>query len=76
MQVVIRNFEDFELIVSDNGIGIDEKILKARSKRHVGLNIMRERASRIGARVAIETVDPALYPSGTTVRLTIPAESR
>ena len=76
VQVVIRNFEDFELIVSDNGIGIDEKILKARSKRHVGLNIMRERASRIGARVAIETVDPALYPSGTTVRLTIPAESR
>ncbi len=76
VQVAIKNFDDFELDVSDNGIGIDEKILKARSKRHVGLNIMRERASRIGAVVSVETVSPALYRTGTTVRLVIPEAAR
>ena len=76
VQVAINNSASFELTVTDNGIGIDEKLLQSRSKRHVGLNIMRERASRIGARVSIEKADPTLYPSGTTVRLTISAESR
>ena len=76
VQVAINNSASFELTVTDNGIGIDEKLLQSRSKRHVGLNIMRERASRIGASVSVEKADPALYPSGTTVRLTISAESR
>ena len=76
VQVDIRNADDFELLVSDNGIGIDENILKARSKRHVGLNIMRERASRIGAIVSVESAEAGPYRSGTTVRLVIPQEAR
>ncbi|MDO4936452.1 MAG: histidine kinase [Sutterellaceae bacterium] len=74
--VSIRNEDDFELSVSDNGIGIDEDILKERSKRHVGLNIMKERSSRIDAAVTVGPVDPALFASGTTVRLLISAETR
>ncbi len=76
VQVDVRNEEDFELAVSDNGIGIDEGILKARSKRHVGLSIMRERASRIGAVVSVEPVAAELYRNGTTVRLVIPQVAR
>lgn len=74
--VSIRNEDDFELSVSDNGIGIDEDILKERSKRHVGLNIMKERSSRIDAAVTVGPVDPALFAIGTTVRLLISAETR
>ncbi len=74
--VSIRNEDDFELSVSDNGVGIDEDILKERSKRHVGLNIMKERSSRIDAAVTVGPVDPALFTSGTTVRLLISAETR
>lgn len=74
--VTIRNDDDFEMTVSDNGIGIDEDILKKRSKRHVGLNIMKERASRINAEVTVGPVDRALFSSGTTVRLLISAETR
>ena len=39
--------------VTDNGCGIDMELLKQRGKRHVGMNIMRERAEKIGASVAI-----------------------
>lgn len=74
--VRIRNEDDFEMTVSDNGIGIDEDILKERSKRHVGLNIMKERASRINAHVSVGQVDRHLFSSGTTVRLLISGETR
>ena len=74
--VTIRNDDDFEMTVSDNGIGIDEDILKERSKRHVGLNIMKERASRINAQVSVGQVDRELFTTGTTVRLLISADTR
>ena len=74
--IEVVNGEDFVLSVSDNGIGINEEILQERSKRHVGLKIMRERASRIGAQVSVSPVDKALYPSGTTVRLEIGRDKR
>ena len=74
--VTIRNDDDFEMTVSDNGIGIDEDILKERSKRHVGLNIMKERASRINAQVSVGQVDRELFTTGTTGRLLISAETR
>ena len=55
----------------DNGIGINQDILKKRSKRHVGLNIMSERAQRIGAKVTVGTVAPEVFQSGTCVELVI-----
>ena len=57
----------------DNGCGIDMELLKQRGKRHVGMNIMRERAEKIGASVAIGPVDASVFPHGTAVRLSIPA---
>ena len=71
---VLINIEygaQFKLSVIDNGIGINQDILKKRSKRHVGLNIMGERAQRIGAKVTVGTVAPEVFQSGTCVELVI-----
>ncbi len=67
----IDNGREFKLSVIDNGIGIDEAILKKRSKRHVGLNIMNERAQRIDAQVTVGSVPPEVFASGTCVELVI-----
>ncbi len=74
--VSIRNEDSFEMTVTDNGVGIDKDILKLRSKRHVGLNIMKERAMRIDAVVTVENVDPRVFETGTTVRLLISSDTR
>lgn len=63
---------DFSVTVMDNGVGINTAILAEKSKRHVGMNIMKERAEKIGASVDIGAVDPAVFPHGTAVRLSIP----
>ena len=63
---------DFNVTVMDNGVGINTAILAEKSKRHVGMNIMRERAEKIGATVEIGPVDAAVFPHGTAVRLSIP----
>lgn len=76
VEVRINNGEDFVMTISDNGIGIDRDIIEKKSKRHVGLNIMKERASRIHADVSVGAVDNALYPTGTTVKLVISSEAR
>lgn len=71
---VLINIEygaEFKLSVVDNGIGINQDILKKRSKRHVGLNIMGERAQRIGAKVTVQNVSQDLFESGTCVQLVI-----
>jgi len=56
--------------VSDNGSGFDPATLHDPS--HVGLNIMRERAQRIGAEVCIESTPG----QGTRVTLVLPETSR
>ncbi len=76
VEIQIRNDEDFELSVIDNGVGINEAILAERSKRHVGLNIMRERAERIGAVVKVGSVPKNLSDSGTSVNLFISGAAR
>lgn len=63
---------DFNVTVMDNGVGINTVILAEKSKRHVGMNIMRERAEKIGATVEIGPVDASVFPHGTAVRLSIP----
>lgn len=70
----IDNGACFKLEVIDNGCGIDEVMLLKRSKRHVGMNIMKERAGRIGAKVSVGAVPAGTFPSGTCVELIIDSE--
>jgi two-component system nitrate/nitrite sensor histidine kinase NarX len=72
VRIDIESGADYVVSVTDDGQGIDPALLAERQKTHVGMNIMRERASRIGATVEVSSVQP----SGTCVRLTIPARER
>jgi two-component system nitrate/nitrite sensor histidine kinase NarX len=58
--------EHWRFVVRDNGTGFDTG--KHPGQSHVGLNIMRERAGRIGAEVDIVS----RTGQGTTVTLTLP----
>jgi two-component system nitrate/nitrite sensor histidine kinase NarX len=57
----------WRFVVRDNGIGFDPN--RGHGESHVGLNIMRERAGRIGAEVNVQS-EPG---QGTAVTLTLPA---
>lgn len=72
VMVNIRNMEQFEMTVMDDGIGIDPKVLEERKQSHVGLSIMRERAQKVKARIEIESE----LDQGTTIRLILPKEGR
>lgn len=72
VMVNIRNTEQFEMTVMDDGIGIDPKVLEERKQSHVGLSIMRERAQKVKAHIEIESE----MDQGTTVRLILPKEGR
>ena len=54
--------------VQDDGVGFDTAAQRSADSLHVGLGIMRERASGIGANVAVHS-QPGL---GTTMRITLP----
>jgi len=56
----------WRFVVRDNGAGFDTR--KYPGESHVGLNIMRERAGRIGAEIHIVSV----AGQGTSVTLTLP----
>lgn len=58
----------FRIQVRDDGIGIDEKILKTGRKGHWGISGMKERAERIGSVLKINSRNAA----GTEIELTIP----
>ncbi|MGC1175710.1 type IV pili methyl-accepting chemotaxis transducer N-terminal domain-containing protein [Polaromonas sp.] len=58
--------ERWRFVVRDNGVGFDTS--KHPGDSHVGLNIMRERAGRIGAEVKLVSA----AGQGTTVTLTLP----
>ncbi len=73
VNVVVENYDDLRVVVEDDGVGIDEKLVESRKGRHVGLSIMSERASRIGAEV---TVERASEEGGTRVVLFLAAKDR
>ena len=56
----------WRFVVRDNGIGFD--LDRDHGESHVGMNIMRERAARIGAEVRVVSAEG----QGTTVTLTLP----
>ena len=72
VEVNIRNGQDFEMDIVDDGYGFDQSAVATRQARHVGLSIMRERATRMAA-----TVDIMSRPGeGTRVCLVLPHKER
>ena len=69
VNVVVENYDDLRVVVEDDGVGIDEKLVESRK----GRSIMSERASRIGAEV---TVERASDEGGTRVVLFLAAKDR
>jgi two-component system nitrate/nitrite sensor histidine kinase NarX len=63
--------EQYIFTVEDDGIGITHPI-KTGDGMHLGLNIMRERAQRLGGNIAVET----RAEGGTRVCLTFPAKEK
>lgn len=72
VEVSLLNDQDMELLIRDNGVGFDQEIIKSKADQHVGLSIMRERAKRVGAELAIVPTDG----DGVTVRLWLPQQQR
>jgi signal transduction histidine kinase len=68
LEVDLRYAQDLMLRVRDNGIGIDPEISHYGRDGHYGLQGMRERAARIGARFTLVTAPS----SGTEITLTVP----
>ncbi|NHZ35832.1 type IV pili methyl-accepting chemotaxis transducer N-terminal domain-containing protein [Massilia rubra] len=73
-QVTVRlqDSHDFLLSIEDNGAGFDPALLEGRGDSHVGIHIMRERAQRIEATLAVSS-QPGV---GTTIALTLPQAHR
>jgi signal transduction histidine kinase len=57
------------LIVRDDGVGMDNEILRVGRSGHWGLSGMRERAQKIGAQLSIWSH----FRAGTEIDLTVPA---
>jgi nitrate/nitrite-specific signal transduction histidine kinase len=64
--VLAQHPAGFELLVEDDGVGMDSG--RASDYGHFGLNIMRERAQRLGGRIDLEHCPGG----GTRVRLAFP----
>lgn len=73
VEVRIANRDDLVVTILDDGVGINDKLVAERRGRHVGLAIMDERASRIGARVTVRKASPI---GGTRVELVLPKAAR
>jgi signal transduction histidine kinase len=60
--------QDLALCVTDNGLGIDSAIVDRGKNQHFGLQGMRERATRIGAKFWLMSSST----SGTQIKLVVP----
>ena len=72
VEVAFDNEQDFAMSITDNGCGFVVADLVHLPDSHVGLNIMRERALRIHARLELDS-RPQEY---TQIKLTLPHEER
>jgi signal transduction histidine kinase len=68
LEVELRYSSELALRVSDNGTGVDPAVADRGKDRHFGLQGMRERAARIGGKLALGSS----ASSGTEVRLIVP----
>ena len=73
VDIRIENNADLVVTITDDGVGIDDELVNKRKGQHVGLSIMAERASRIGAEVEVSRVTPA---GGTRVILRLKEDAR
>ncbi len=64
----IGNQQDYTLDIADNGQGFDLALLQTQNEKHVGLAIMQERATRLGARLSVDS-SPG---QGTRIHLVVP----
>ncbi|MDO4693615.1 MAG: type IV pili methyl-accepting chemotaxis transducer N-terminal domain-containing protein [Eikenella sp.] len=71
--IAFDNRQDFVMTITDDGRGFDPADLSKQSGNHVGLNIMRERALRIHARLEL---DSSAGGGHTRVCLTLPQQER
>lgn len=72
VRVQLRNNQDFEMEITDDGIGYDPDEVGQREESHIGLHIMRERAARLNAVIKLMSRPGA----GATVRLVLPRAAR
>ena len=61
----------FTLLIEDDGIGFEETSVKPEGGRHLGLNILRDRAAQIDAEIDIES-EPG---DGTRIHLSFRSET-
>lgn len=67
VKVSVKCNDSFDVTIEDNGQGFDIEEVKGKGSSHVGIDIMQERAIRLGGALAIES-NAGL---GTRVRLTM-----
>lgn len=72
VRVLLRNDRDFEMEITDDGVGYDPEEVGQREESHIGLHIMRERAARLNAVIKLSSRPGA----GATVRLVLPRAER
>ncbi|MDO4640140.1 MAG: type IV pili methyl-accepting chemotaxis transducer N-terminal domain-containing protein [Neisseria sp.] len=72
VELSLQNYQDFTLLIRDNGEGFNPETLNTAGSNHVGIGIMQERASRIHAQLLIQSAPQ----QGTTVTLTLPHNKR
>jgi signal transduction histidine kinase len=68
LEVGLSYARDLTVRVADNGVGIDPAIVDEGKDGHFGLQGLRERAARIGAKLTLVSSDR----SGTDIILTVP----
>lgn len=72
VQIRICNRRDFDMTITDDGVGYDPKEVDERAEGHIGLHIMAERAARIHATIALRSQPGA----GASVSLHLPQAER
>jgi signal transduction histidine kinase len=68
LEVGLSYAHDLTVRIADNGVGIDPEIVDEGKEGHFGLQGLRERAARIGAKLTLVSSDG----SGTDIVLTVP----
>jgi signal transduction histidine kinase len=68
VEVELRYSQDLALSVRDNGVGMDPAVLRRGREGHFGLEGMRERAARIGAKLNVTSSEG----TGTEIKLVVP----
>ena len=65
------NNKNCEILIEDDGIGMESPTMTNSLGEHIGLSVMEERARRIGGKISIETESG----EGTQILLTFPPQA-